>query len=289
MSRPLFPPRGGDLRLPAVFEPNVSHPMIDDFSLRAHRQRTRAQPPGVTMQYELPLRNHPMWSGNNELGRECEFAADANNRQMVLKMDEWGPPQQWSVHLGITFTPTNTGPSPPFNQFFGVTALASFGSGGAVQEVELDWLNGNSFSASFNAISITAIFQNSQNVPSDLRLRATIGIGTVSRAPTRTIVINELLGPGDEGVAIIPKFASRYWVVAGSTAPTGDNPLYTNNVKVSQLTQEASAGRLVTHYGQELLAFPGPIPIVPGAQVVSVQNNGAADIPNPTVVFELAF
>lgn len=275
-----------------MFAPTISHPMVDDFSLRAARQTSRAQPPGVPAQYNLPLRHHPMWSGNNELGRDLPFAIDANNRQSILKLEEWGPPAMWTVHLGMSFTALNRDVSPPTNDNFAVTALVEFGAGGVMQQAEIDWLNGATFTAAFNALNITAVYDNPTSIPADLHLRASIGVGGPATPPSRTLVFSPALVTALGGTSFvpIPPFAKRAMVIGGQASPTGPNLLYDNAVKYVFARQSGSAGRIAVFYGTEMLAFaPNGVPVPPLAQVLYVENNAASDLPSPRVVFELAF
>ena len=61
------------------------------------------------------------WTGNNQLGNEVAFAPDANNRQTILKLEEWGPPEVWTVSLFLTHEIA------AFNAF-DVTAELDFGA-----------------------------------------------------------------------------------------------------------------------------------------------------------------
>ncbi len=282
MPRPLFPP---------VFAPTVSHPMVDDFSIRAARMRANQQPQ-VPATYSLPLRKHPMWSGSNELGQEKAFAPDSNNRQSILKLEEWGPPAVWTLHLGLIYTPTNLDVSPPANQNFAVTALLDVGSGGAIQEVEVDWLNGTTVTLAMNALNVTAQYNDTTVFPQDLRLRATLGVGeSTARPPTRTLVFGPIsLVPSAGGNAFvrIPPFAKRVWVMCGAAGPTGPNPIYGADVKFTFARQNLSTARIATFYGTEFLAMSDGVPVPPLAQVLYVENGSANNLSSPRAVFELA-
>lgn len=155
-----------------VFGSDNSHTFQDDFALRAQRQRARQQPAGILPVYPLPLRNHAMWAGNNEIGQEVAFAPDANNRQTILKMGEWGFPEVWTIMLGIVYTP-----DVPDISVFNIIANISAGVGGAVQEFRVDWNSGTIIRCVMNAVVITAEYSIAASVPSDLRLRATIARG----------------------------------------------------------------------------------------------------------------
>lgn len=200
-----------------VFAPTVDKTMVDDFTLRAARLRSKQQPPGVPPMYPLPLRNHPMWSGNNELGMEVAFAPDANNRQTILKMDEWGFPEIWTVMLGIKYT-DSLFPGPGFE----VVAVVNAGSGGATQTIEIDWVQGAVFSLPMNALNLVAQYQNADGVPSDLRLLVTLGRKPHgNHKPTRSI--------------------RQFDIAAAATSPNVRVPAFARNVQVLPLNSVTAA------------------------------------------------
>lgn len=134
------------------------------------------------------------WSGSNSLGNVVEFQPSADNRQMVLKLDEWGPPEMWTISLGLSNVP----PSMNINEVFRITSEIEFGVGGATQIVETDWGNGMMFSVPMNAVNIAARYEFiSEVLPSDytsIRLSAMISRGvTSSKYPAcKTINIPEI-------------------------------------------------------------------------------------------------
>lgn len=289
--RPLFPRLPV---LPPVFQPVVSRPMVDDFTLRANRMQTRSQPPNISPTYPLPMRSSPIWSGSQELGSEVAFAPDVNGRQGVLKMDEWGEPTVWTLHLGMTYTPVNLDVAPPVNSRFSVTGLLELGVGGAIQQCEVDWIHGTTITAALNAVKVTALYNIITSLPSDLRLRATLGRGASGRTrpPTRTVSFSQDPAPVATPIfAPIPPFAKRVWVTAYDASPTGtSSDIYTSNAKVSFAEQNVSGSGFSSLYGPELLSFPDGIPIPPGAQVVVLEwAGGLLQLFNPTAIFELAF
>jgi len=101
------------------------------------------------------------WSGSNHLGQQVIFAPDANNRQSILKMDEWGPPEMWTVSLGFTAHQYAN----DFNAGCEVIAEITFGSGGATQYLECSWVNGTQLSLPMNTISIGARYQQAGLTP----------------------------------------------------------------------------------------------------------------------------
>lgn len=198
--RPLFPP---------VFSPTESHALVDDFTLRAARMRARQQPPGVSQVYPVPLRNHALWSGNNELGRQAPFAPDANNRQMILKLDEYGEPTDWTIALGMQYAETILGG-------FDVTAEISFGIGGTTQTIEVDWRDGTILTLPCNAATVVAVYnlqdtESPPDVPDDLILRVTMARRSSGRRDATRSFSYALGTNGDE--LAIPFFAKDLLVL----------------------------------------------------------------------------
>lgn len=257
--------------------------MVDDFTLRANRQRSRAQPAGVPMMYPLPLRNHPMWTGNNELGREAEFAPDSNNQQTVLKLEEWGAPEVWSVHLGMKFDEAQIAAANGFS----VIAKVQAGVGGAVQEFEVDWTYGTTFSCVMNALTVAAEYDDISDIPTDLRLIATVCKGKVCNLPpTRTKYFAVAAGPGATTFSI-PKFARSVYFGNANNAGTS---VYSANCEI-QVQSALGGGTGIRIVGTDLQPLGGSVPIPNGARFVNVINAAAGPAPDMlgVAIFSLAF
>lgn len=272
-NRSIFPP---------VFAPTVSHPMVDDFTMRALRQQSK-QPPGIPINYNLPLRNHPLWSGNNEIGNEVAFAPDDNNRQMVLKMEEWGEPRVWTGALGIAHSELTSG-------LLAVTAEIQFGVGGAVQDVSIDWLEGVTFSIPFNSIVISAVFASSASgLPNDIRLRATVGVGEKSgESPARSFQVPALVTGGltvRSTPIRVPRFARSVMVLDRSVGVNGS--VYSSNF--SLILQGNNAGSQVGEItGDTLLNFATDgYPLTRFANYVVLEARNPIVSVSPTVVFTI--
>ena len=295
--RPLFPP---------VMAPTTSHTLVDDFSLRAARQRARQAPPGMPTTHTLRLRNHPMWSGNNELGRAAPFAPDADNRQLVLKMNEYGEPTLWTVSLGLQFDIHNWVVTPPNLASFDLTALISFGVGGVVQEVEVDWINGAAIALPANAITVTAQYNPDQsgdptspNVsepPEDLLLRCSLAMGmTPGMRPTRSTKI--LVSNGDSGEVPIPPFAKS--VLLGILSLGTASAPFTTYSNAASYIEFMSAPPSVFPTAVELTSYSFnqcveylslvdgtvgnlvPLSVPTGARTLVIHNNGGTRIFQP--------
>jgi hypothetical protein len=187
--------------------------MMDDFTMRARRLQAK-QVPATPPVFPLPLRQHPMWMNNNELGIEALYQPDGAGFQTILKMDPWGMPQVWTVALGIDYDPALV-PGVGDGEF-GVTAIVNFGSGGVTQQFEVDWAEGTTFSLPMNAINVIAKysdFTGKNNTPPDLKLRVNL---SQYGGNQHNAFKSELLAPADiSPVSRIPKFARRLSIMRG--------------------------------------------------------------------------
>lgn len=101
--------------------------------------------------FQIAYPRNGVWSGNNQLGFEIPFDPSAQTAQTVLKMDEWGMPGIWTVSLGVTLKRELVD-----GEFFDCIAEIDFGSGGIMQHVDIDWVDGAQFALPMNAIDVKA-------------------------------------------------------------------------------------------------------------------------------------
>lgn len=258
--RPLFPP---------VFAPTVSHPMIDDFTLRAQRLQARSAPT-LPMAQNVPLRQHPMWSGNNEFGFEAPFQPDATNRQMILKLGEFEHPKVWSVMLGADIPFTSN-----FLSLFNIVAEVSVGSGGIVDQFEVDWSPGVAFNVTGNTLIINARYESNTSVQDGVRLRAMVGQGSIDGAtPTRSFVLNQPVGVGDP--FRMPRYARSMQALPGSAFP-GNNVW--DALLLYHFMQNPTSGFVMTLQGTQLLALGAKIEVPGSANFVRLDNLTAGSVP----------
>lgn len=162
----------------------------DQFERRAHeKDPTPGAQDGMAI---VPAKRGP-WTGNNQLGIQRHFAPDSNNRQTILKLDEWDFPKIWTLSLGLDYDFASYGSSGGLTGAFGILAEVEFGSGGVTQYVEIDWVQGTAIVLPMNALNVVASFSSVPTeaglpaLPDDLQLRANIVQGTLTQAlPTRT-------------------------------------------------------------------------------------------------------
>lgn len=268
--RPLFPP---------VFSALGQRVLYDDFEMRAARHQARSQPAGIPIVYALPLRSHPMWDGNNELGRQLSFDSRADNTQVAIKLETWGPPKVWSVMLGLSFDSKLLSGTNGFS----IVAHVEAGAGGAVQEFEVDWADGTTFSCVMNAATITAVYDRTNDIPSDLVLRATAGERPLSSSPpVRSYRVGA--GPSLSSDPIrIPPFARNVVIqpAGGTVAALAATTLYefgriigVNNTQLfgSQIAALGTGNRLE---------------IENGIRFITVRNTDAGSAVNVLLTFEL--
>lgn len=261
----------------------------DQFERRAREKNRDGGVPGVPSVAVLDPKNGS-WSGNNQLGIEQPFAPDANNRQTILKLDEWGFPDIWTISLGLNaFTPTAGG--------FDVTALIQYGAGGVTQEVEIDWLNGSGITLPMNALNVIAQYNliNEEvpgEVPSDLRLRVSISRRPAhDLRPTRSFWVTT-----PANVFAIPPFAKALHISSISAAPNPFN-FYNQAVVAAFITRTTGPNVLVNSYlfsqfvtsidvANSKVGAPKFVPIPPYARAVQFLTVGAGAPSNQQCVLQ---
>lgn len=281
-------------------DPIGDNPRIfdDQFEMRS-REKERT-PPNVQAVTPIPQRTGP-WSCNNQLGVEQPFAPDANNIQTILKLDEWGFPELWTIALGIDYgLPDDLIDT----DLFEVTAVLQFGIGGVVQEVEVDWKNGTTISLPMNALNVIVrysaprIGRSVSTIPDNLRLRVALSKGSLPSAePTRSFIIanNEPL------IVPVPKFAKSLFLVPPDLS-NDTFGFYTQDWRVVfRPSVTAAAGRSSARYQisqcvswidftNELIGGPMWLPVPPFARFVEITDAAGAVITDEaSFIFRLAF
>lgn len=203
----------------------VSEMVDDPFDLRVRGDRATkfAKKSPVTLS---DPRTGP-WSGNNQLGIEQPYSPAENNRQTILKLDEWGHPRVHTVTLGISYS-EEAWRDQNF-RFMGIVAEINFGVGGSTQVVRMNWVQGSQITLAMNAVNVIAEYQiqggiGVDKVPTDLRLSAQVARGSVVSSfgdPELSLlnfaVPNATTAIDPAAVFRIPNFASRCYLV-----PTND-------------------------------------------------------------------
>jgi hypothetical protein len=170
-----------------------------------------AQPPGMGVPIFAAITPRSGgWSGDNQLGYESKYGPDRRQTQTVLKLDEWGPPDVWTVSLfqRQKFT---------VNDGLGIKARINFGAGGSTQVYEMDWLNGAQVSLPMNAINVEAIFRDVDVTTEGQGLSVGVQLARGRRggnAPPRFTIAERLAVPAGttSAVFLLPAFASAVYV-----------------------------------------------------------------------------
>jgi hypothetical protein len=255
---------------PRIFE--------DQFEQRS-RELVRT-PPSTGAVTIIPSKTGP-WTGNPNLGIEQPFAASVNNRQTILKLPEWGFPQVWTVLLGLSFDSNflNGG-----SNGFSITAHIEAGAGGAIQLVDVDWVQGTALSLPMNALNVIAEYDDTTDLPPDLRLTVTIAPGKSTYAkPTRTFYM--VIAPASQDQIEIPKFAKRVFLCDSVNAGSS---VYSANADIRMFSVQGG-GRGIRITGPNLLALGGWLEIPNGARFLTIFNGAVGPAPDmqAAVIFEL--
>jgi len=160
------------------------------------------------------------WSDYPQFGEEQDFAPDKQNRQLILKADELGPPEVYTLTLGISYSEEDW---LGVGRAFEIEAEINFGAGGATQVVKIDWVQGAQISLPMNAVSVFATYNfdaiAAPEPPADLRISVMLGKGAALGKSQWTAPngVNFVAG-GQAQPSRIPSFASRVYVLAATPA-----------------------------------------------------------------------
>lgn len=210
------------------------------------------------------------WSGSNQLGYEIPFDPSQTHPQTILKLDEWGFPEVWTVSLGVRFDKELLS-----TQVFDAIATVQFGSGGIVQSFDVDFVDGTIFSLPMNALNVLAIWKFDSLLPGvkppGVHLSTIIARGHIGK--TRATYTFSVTTPDSGPITIfkIPAFAKSVQIVP--TTP-GANALYTDT-HFELLFASNPAGAVVgTILGTSIGNVGTKIPIPAFAQYWAVNDSG---------------
>lgn len=281
---------------------------VDTFDRRVAEMGLEGRPAGAPAPSHV-ITEEPktgVWSSNNNLGYEVAFSPNADNRQTILKMPEWGFPQTWTISLGIV----DATPIDAIN-FNGrnITAIIEFGVGGTTQTIAVDWKQGSVITLVTNSINVIAEYANIDVAAGEGDFKLSVQVCRGNRAsnvlaPTKTLVVTSdvppgnipvgavleaaLLAPGERTFVDIPAFATAIHIVPAivPAAAGSVNKLYTAT-SVFQIVSGFGLGSLniVSMDGLNLLAADGLIPIFGSAKGLVINNNSA--VPGELMTFSV--
>lgn len=232
------------------------------------------------------------WSKSNQLGVELPYQLSPDRMSTILKCDEWGFPETWTVSLSAIVPELVAG------QAFDLEAEISFGSGGIMQTFECDVVDGTVFSLPMNAINIRARWSDLATIsgiapPDGVRVSALLSRGSLQRSRcTKTSLFGTIAAGGDvrnnfpliampPGPAVflpIPTFAKS--VVLTPAIGANAALLYAATTELQFLLNDNTAGpAVIQSVPGNLLGPTTHIPIPANARYWTVVNNGGAPIP----------
>lgn len=245
----------------------------DDMARRKLENHTQQDVPhGHVVPATAPvIPSNGSWSGNNQLGNEVPFAPDSNNRQTVLKLDEWGPPEIWTVSLYMVNGLADFGS-------FNVQAHIEFGSGGTTQIETVDWVNGMQISLPMNAVNVIAEYKQVDVTDAGRGIRLGVQLSRGRRGgsqpPVLTLSDELFVGSMTTSAPIeIPKFATRIKFMP--TLP-GDTTAFSANTTYFIVSGNNGASFNVQAItGDKLLANDG-LEVFGASRFIRINNNDAA-------------
>ncbi len=157
------------------------------------------------------------WSGSPNLGALCDYAPDVHGRQTILKLDEWGYPEVWTVALTLDSDEYDAavGGSVGIN----VTAEITYGSGGASHTFEMDWRDGARIALPMDSLQVNAKYSLSSDAfgelvpPPNLKLGVQLARGScVSNATLTRRISYDVSAAQDSTIDIgtIPPLAKDF-------------------------------------------------------------------------------
>ena len=153
-----------------------------------------------------------LWSGYNQLGFQAKYGPDQRTAtQTILKLDEWGSPEVWTVSLYTTQKLT------AFDGY-NIKARINFGAGGSTQVYECDWLNGAQISLPMNAVNVQAIFDDvsvgTEGQGLSLGVQLARGARGGTQAPIFTLTERQaIVGGASSGPILLPEFARNVYAI----------------------------------------------------------------------------
>lgn len=226
-----------------------------------------------------PWVNSPQW-GQNVVLQNLFVGAQPNLSvaREIMKLSNSGrPPQTMTVHTGL------------FNDVFdgeeyALVGVLRYGSGGGIQEVEFDWLNGCELSVVADSVmvlvKIEGIYGAAPVVPANVSVSALVGFGNRpgSFGPQRTFTVG--VASTAHTFIDIPDKARRVLIYDASH-------IYSNLVTFA--TQSGGATSIVTFDWSQLrdaVSAGQGFAIPAGSQRVIINNQSLLSI-DVAVVFQL--
>jgi hypothetical protein len=162
------------------------------------------------------------WTGNNQLGTTQAYQASSVNRQTILKMDENGPPEIWTIALGLQY-------NGDFDEGenFNMKAVINFGVGGATETITMDWILGAMISLPLNSVNVIVEYTGvSIGEGQNITAIAQVAKGFIPHGKPRiTIAENITVGPGANSKSfVIPAFVEKIFIAGADDPSTTNDP-----------------------------------------------------------------
>lgn len=237
-----------------------------------HRQ------PIVPRTAEVIPRTGP-WTGDNQLGSIVDFQQNALAQQTILKLDEWGPPEVWTISFAANKIPDDDLLTTD------IVAQINFGVGGSTQTMLVDWNVGNQVSLVMNAVNVVALYRHLSIGVDDGDLKLSVQVARGARAssgvaPVFTFIRNQALaaspGPSNAVREDLPAFAKAIRILPGNVSTAAAiAAVYGTDVILSQLD---NASEVIAACRASDLGATGSMPVVAGARFFRIDNLSATAI-----------
>lgn len=263
----------------------------DDFEARAQMLRAEQRNPNIVEVSIAEIARVGAWSHGNQLGQRqflnagASLSEDAvNARQNILKLEEWGFPEVWTISLGIEFRGSD-----PSAEAANYQAEIVFGSGGATETVIIDWIRGTSISLPMNAVEVNCLYDSSAIADNGVSVQVLLSRGARwgGLPPVVTIASPSILTTATSPAVEIPKFVRRVkFANRGSTAASSAD--FYNAANVFRLLTSSTPINHQSIIGSNLIALGSGFDVFGGAHLVEILN-GSANTISARIYGEIGF
>lgn len=262
----------------------TSEPLTEEEMAKRYPQIQEPRMP-VPLVAQLIPRNGG-WTGDNQLGYIAKYAPNQRATQTILKLDEWGPPEVWTISLLV---------KKEFTLYDGVyiKARINFGAGGSTQVVEIDWINGTQISLPMNSVNVEAIFSDVDVTTEGKSLSVGVQLSRGSRSggvdPRLTLAENIVIPaatagptPGQTESFELPQFAKSVYAIPCVATAAEIAAFYSGGLRMLSLSGNNGANFTGSMSGNQL--GQGMVMPVSGSMARVLFQNDAAFALNASVV-----
>ncbi len=220
-------------------------------------------------------------------GNSCSLKLNEINKVVVESRTSTDDSEMIAMSLGLTVDATIDGSGPYANEVDDIVAHLTWGTGGAVFDADIDWLNGLTLSVPANTVRVSASYfgqAGAGGLSTVFQAGAGLAYGSWEAFkcnPRRTIKIGAIANNASVSIPI-PNFATAFEIQAsgGAFTPPG------GTIAVDLSTGAAAAPEIASYAVNVNLDLTYSIP--GSARLVNIKNTTGGNLQNISVVFLLS-